>query len=49
MLFDVAELELCAFRSMVMTEEHSFKVLHSNHFLSEYLHDIFMNYECCFR
>ena len=49
MLFEPAELELCALNSMISTEEHSLKVLPSNHFLSEYLHNIFMKYECCFR
>ena len=49
MLFESAELELCAFRSMIETEKHSFQTLHSNPFLSEYLHNVFMKYECCFR
>lgn len=47
MLFEFAELELCAFRSMIETEKHSLQVIHSNSLLSEYLHNIFMSYECC--
>lgn len=49
MLFEAAELELCAFYSMIETERHSFQCIHSNPLLFQYLHDVFMNYECCFR
>lgn len=49
MLFELCELELCAFNSMVETEKHSLQTIHSNPFLSKYLHDVFMKYECCFR
>lgn len=49
MLFELSELELCSFSSMIETEKHSFEVIHSNPFLSEYLHHVFMSYECCFR
>lgn len=49
MLFDVVELESCALKSMVMTERHSLQCIHSNPLLSEVLHEIFMNYECCMR
>lgn len=49
MLFDLGELELCAFKSMVATESHSFQCIHSNPLLSECLHNIFMNYECVFQ
>lgn len=49
MLFEFVELEICAFESMIATEKHSFQCIHSNPLLSEYLHDVFMKYECCFR
>lgn len=49
MLFESAELELCAFASMCETERHSFQCIHSNPFLSQYLHEVCMKYECCFR
>lgn len=49
MLFDVAELELCAFASMIATERHSFSCVHSNPLLSQALHEIFMHYECSMR
>lgn len=49
MLFEVQELELCAFASMIATERHSLECFISNPLLSSVLHDIFMNYECCMR
>lgn len=49
MLFEPAELELCAFKSMIETEMHSFQCLHSNPLLARHLHDVFMKYECCMR
>lgn len=49
MLFDVQELELCAFKSMIATERHSLQLIHSNPLLSADLHEIFMRYECCMR
>lgn len=49
MLFELAELELCAFASMIATEKHSFQCIHSNPLLSKHLHDVSMSYECCFR
>lgn len=49
MLFDVQEIELCAFASMIATERHSFSCIHSNPMLSRVLHEIFMKYECVLR